>query len=236
MKLLNTVIVFDKDGVSRSSGWKQAFAAYSAAIESMEHPSGAGTFQIRPKERKLNSKGRPTTQWCRNGVKPIKAQFKERMRNVPQWKPERPLSLDQHIRQTSRIPWLVYPSLEPLPEKLHSSIGGLDFWGVVGGQKVAIEWEIGNISSSRRSLNKLCLALLAGLLDVCVLIVPSRNFYQHLADRSRNWQELGAYLAFWKTVGELRVKRGMLTISIVEHDELVTDDSGFPFIPMGLDG
>ena len=85
-------------------------------------------------------------------------------------------------------------------------------------------------------MNKLCLALLAGLLDICVLIVPSRSFYQHLTDRIGNWQELGPYLSFWKNVGELGVKRGLLVISIVEQDELVSDDSDFPFIPMGSDG
>lgn len=236
MKLLNTVIVFDQGGISSSEGWKTAHKAYASAIRDMDHPLGTKIFRIRPKERKLNAKGRPTSQWHRNGVNPIKAQFQDRMRRLPQWKAEHPLSLDQHIEQTTGISWMTYPDLVPLPDKLHSSVGDLDFWGIADGQRIAIEWETGNISSSHRSVNKLCLALLAGLLDVCVLIVPSRNFYQHLTDRIGNWQELGPYLAFWRNIGELGVKRGLLAISIVEHDELVTNDSEFPFIPMGSDG
>lgn len=236
MKLLHTVIVFDQGGVSNSAGWKSAHATYLSVIKEMDHPIGTKLFRIRPKERKLNSKGRPTSQWRRNGVNPIKAQFQERMRHSPQWKAEHPLSLDQHFADATGISWMTYPDLVPLADKLHSSVGDLDFWGIADNQRVAIEWETGNISSSHRSLNKLCLALLAGLLDVCVLIVPSRSFYRHLTDRIGNWQELGPYLAYWRKIGELGVKRGLLAISIVEHDELVTDDADFPFISVGLDG
>jgi len=236
MKLLNTVMVFDQGGVSTSEGWKSAHEAYACAISKMDHPSGTGVFRIRPKERKLSANGRPTSQWRRNGVNPIKAQFQERMRLSPQWKSEHPLSLDQQIGRAAETSWMTFPDMLPFPEKLHSSVGNLDFWGIIGKQRVAIEWETGNISSSHRSVNKLCLALLAGLLDACVLIVPSRNFYRHLTDRIGNWQELGPYLAFWRKIGEFGVQRGLLAITIVEHDALVTDDADFPLIPMGQDG
>lgn len=236
MKLLDTVIVFDQGGVANSPGWKSAHTVYSAAIQQMEHPPETGIFRIRPKERKLNAKGLPTKKWLRNGVKPIKAQFQDRMKQLPQWNTEHPLSLDKHIERSVGVSWKTYPSLKPFAEKLHSKVGNLDFWGIVQGQRVAIEWETGNISSSHRSLNKLCLALLAGLLDACVLIVPSRSFYECLTDRIGNWRELSPYLGFWKSIGELGIKRGLLAISIVEHDELVANDRQFPFIPSGTDG
>ena len=236
MKLLHTVVVFDQGTVSALRGWKSAYQAYSSVIREMDHPVGSGAFRVRPKERVLGTKGRPTSQWNRNGVKPIRAQFQDRMRRLSDWKPERPLSLDKHIEKSSAGSWLTYPESVPFLERMHSSVGNLDFWGLFDGQRVAIEWETGNISSSHRSVNKLCLALLEGLLDVCVLVVPSRNFYQHLTDRIGNWQELGPYLPFWRKIGELGVHRGLLAISVVEHDDLVMGDVQFPFIATGKDG
>ena len=103
-----------------------------------------------------------------------------------------------------------------------------------GGNKVAIEWETGNISSSHRSMNKLAIALKAGIVDIGVLIVPSRALYEHLTDRIGNISELSGYLEMWAGAGEA-VDRGLLAITVVEHDKL-TDDPDFPYLPTGNDG
>ncbi len=66
------------------------------------------------------------------------------------------------------------------------------------GMQIAIEWETGNISSSHRSMNKLALALGAGIIQVGVLIVPSRSLYEHLTDRIGNIGELSGYLSMWE--------------------------------------
>jgi hypothetical protein len=66
------------------------------------------------------------------------------------------------------------------------------------GTKVAIEWETGNISSSHRSMNKLAIALGSGVVQVGVLIVPSRQLYDHLTDRIGNIGELSGYLSMWE--------------------------------------
>lgn len=100
--------------------------------------------------------------------------------------------------------------------------------------RAVIEWETGNISSSHRSMNKLCLALMAQQTEVAVLIVPSREMYPHLTDRVGNWMELSPYLHFWKKVGGY-VKSGLLAITVVEHDKL-TDDPAVPYIGQGTDG
>lgn len=63
------------------------------------------------------------------------------------------------------------------------------------GAKVAIEWETGNISSSHRSMNKLGIALMGGVIQIGVLIVPSRDLYDHLTDRIGNIGELSGYLS-----------------------------------------
>lgn len=99
---------------------------------------------------------------------------------------------------------------------------------------VAIEWETGNISSSHRSVNKLAIALSAGTIQAGVLIVPSRACYEHLTDRIGNISELSGYLELWEAA-KAGVKRGLLAISVVEQDELTTDER-VPYLPVGDDG
>lgn len=51
--------------------------------------------------------------------------------------------------------------------------GILDFYSnSANGLRCVIEWETGNISSSHRSMNKLCLVMLAGLIEIGVVILP----------------------------------------------------------------
>jgi hypothetical protein len=83
-------------------------------------------------------------------------------------------------------------------------------------------------------MNKLCLVMMAGLIDIGVVILPSRRLYPHLTDRIGNWQELSPYLALWHRTGQ-SVKRGLLAVTVVEHDEL-TDNPSVPFISQGIDG
>lgn len=67
------------------------------------------------------------------------------------------------------------------------------------GSFFAVEWETGNISSSHRALNKMCLGLLNGMLSGGgALILPSRDFYQYLTDRIGNYLELKPYFPVWQ--------------------------------------
>jgi hypothetical protein len=129
----------------------------------------------------------------------------------------------------------LYPSLESYSEPITSAFGNFDFVTTTSsGIRVAIEWETGNISSSHRSLNKLSIVLAAKKIHAGVLILPSRNLYEHLTDRIGNIGELSPYLGMWKSMGA-SVEHGMLAIAVVEHDEL-TDDSKFPYLKTGKDG
>lgn len=92
----------------------------------------------------------------------------------------------------------LYPSADLYQEPVTSNFGGFDFVTTTGGgKKVAIEWETGNISSSHRSMNKLAMALQSGAIQIGVLIVPSRDLYDHLTDRTGNIGELSGYLPLW---------------------------------------
>ena len=229
-------MVFDRGDLARSEGWAATHQIYSGIIRQMVNPPGEDRFRIRAKSIKLDSRGLKTSQWNRNGVSPIKSQFFTAMAWA-NWKTEHSLSLELYLKSRRDIQRLmVYPDIVPLTEKLHSSVGDFDFtYETDSGFRTVIEWETGNISSAHRSLNKMCLALMAGLTDAGVLIVPSRKFYPHLTDRIGNWQEICPYLAFWQTVGNKVIRKGLLAVTVVEHDELVTDDS-IPYIKQGADG
>ena len=62
---------------------------------------------------------------------------------------------------------------------------------------LAVEWETGNISSSHRALNKMCLGMLKGNLVGGVLILPTRCMYRYLTDRVGNIAEVEPYFPLW---------------------------------------
>lgn len=95
---------------------------------------------------------------------------------------------------------------------------------------VGLEWETGNISSSHRSLNKLCLGLLRKETVGGFLVVPSRKLYRFLTDRVGNISELEPYFEFWKAIP---CKEGALEIVVIEQDAESWD---VPRIGKGTDG
>lgn len=95
---------------------------------------------------------------------------------------------------------------------------------------IALEWETGNISSSHRALNKLCLGLLKGKISAGILIVPSRALYQYLTDRVGNFDELLPYFDLWRSVD---CDNGVLEVVVIEHDN---ESRRVSRIPKGTDG
>lgn len=229
MKWLRTLVLFDKGNVMRSPEWASLHSEYVSSISSIDFPEGSGSLTLRRKSR------RPDGQWNRNGVKYLRNRFVKHITGVQRWIPEGQVPLG---RDRDQPPIRLYPSGEEYREPIVSDFGGFDLvtHGPQGqnGLKVAIEWETGNISSSHRSMNKLAIALRNGIIDVGVLIVPSRLTYEHLTDRIGNIAELSGYLAMWEGLGA-SVERGMLAVTVVEHDHL-TDDEVFPYLPLGEDG
>jgi hypothetical protein len=226
MKWLRTIIIFDRGGVVASADWKTIHESYVSAIQSIDFPEGSGRLKLRRKSQ------RPDKQWNRNGVKFLKNRFLNNMVNAQGWRAEVNFDLGKN-RTPPELK--LYPSLEVHDEPITSEFGDFDFVTTTqSGAHVAIEWETGNISSSHRSMNKLAIALISGKIQAGVLIVPSRDLYEHLTDRIGNIGELSGYLSMWKDT-EPSVARGLLAITVVEHDEL-TDDNSYPYLPVGNDG
>lgn len=226
MKWLRTLVVFDKGNVASSAGWRSIHKSYVKSIRSVDFPAGTGQLTLRRKAR------RPDSQWNRNGVVYLKRRFLDYMTESEGWHREVAFDLGKNRKPPSIF---LYPGLKPYEEPITSEFGGFDLVTTAKDKTcVAIEWETGNISSSHRSMNKLAIALSTGKVHAAVLIVPSRSLYDHLTDRIGNIDELSGYISMWKDL-EVRVKRGLLAISVVEQDAL-TDDPSFPYLPVGIDG
>jgi hypothetical protein len=226
MKWLRTLVIFDRGGVVSSSDWREIHESYVRSIQSIDFPRGTGALKLRRKFR------RPDGQWNRNGVGYLRRRFLDHMVKEERWRVEVGFDLGKN-RQPEEL--RLYPGLESHREPIKSEFGDFDLVTTAPeGTHVAIEWETGNISSSHRSMNKLAIALAAGKIKAGVLILPSRDLYEHLTDRIGNISELSGYLSMWKAL-EPRVDRGLLAITVVEHDVL-TDDTKFQYLPVGDDG
>ena len=233
MRWLRTMILFDRGNVVASEDWQGLHASYVRSIEAVRNPVGAENFTLR-RRIPIPRVGRGQQKFQRNGVVSIKNRFFKHLTEVERWREEQALDFGQG-REDLIVPMRLYPSGEEHREPLATNFGGFDF-ATVGpnGIRAVIEWETGNISSSHRSINKLCVCLNAGIINVGVVIVPSRALYAHLTDRIGNIDELSGYLSLWQSM-ETRVETGLLAITVVEHDEL-TDDENFPLLDRGNDG
>jgi hypothetical protein len=141
-----------------------------------------------------------------NGVLPIKFEFVEYLFNVG-WLLEQKLNIAVRIKP-----------------------GPIDLVKSVGHKYFAVEWETGNISSSHRALNKMAIGIGEGVLAGGTLVLPSRNLYNFLTDRIGNYEELLPYFPMYRL---MKPENGILTVLVVEHDELSYD---VPKIPKGTDG
>lgn len=223
---LRTILVIDKGEISKTSDWNRLHESYVRAIKRIDSPENSGLLTIRKKTRRGDG------QWNRNGVTYLKNRFLKHMQVDERWEIESPVSHGESLRG----PLLrLFPTGEAHRERVTSTFGGFDFNVVTEeGFRAAIEWETGNISSSHRSMNKLAIALMRQQIHAGVLVVPSRALYDHLTDRVGNIDELSGYLAMWEAL-KIKVRRGLLAISVVEHDAL-SDDQSIPYLRVGEDG
>lgn len=141
-----------------------------------------------------------------NGVKPIKEAFIWYLTHA-EW-------LDERIVRSSDV----------------AGTGPLDAVKETSQGLFAVEWETGNISSSHRAMNKICLGVLRNELIGGTLVLPSEQLYPFLTDRIGNFRELVPYIPFWKSPP---YKKGVISIVVVEQDGL---REGTPRIPKGTDG
>ena len=142
-----------------------------------------------------------------SGVKPIKDLCMVQLRDAFGWRLETRVDI-----ATVKVP------------------GPLDATCVVGKKLLCVEWETGNISSSHRALNKMCLGMLKGSLIGGVLILPTRTMYRYLTDRVGNFSEIEPYFPLWQSIP---IHEGILAVMAIEHDAV---SLSVPRIRKGTDG
>jgi hypothetical protein len=201
MKLVHEEILIDENlTVSQRQLVERVRQDIRRAISEIHHPPGSGAFTIYGQSGKRRGEG--------NGVVPIKKEFAARLSALTDWLPEQAIDFGVSSSRPGKVDVC-----------LRSPTG-----------TCCVEWETGNISSSHRSLNKLCLGLLKGSILFGSLIVPSRSLYAFLTDRVGNYQELVPYLPLWRSI---KPSSGFLNVFVIEHDE-VSDTVAQ--IPKGTDG
>ena len=213
VKRVETLI--SRGSFAESDHWKSVRESMLTAIKCADWPLGSGKFTIYPESGKKSG--------CGNGVKPIKdnaikaltggkASFKKLSKD------EQENLLNTWVAE---YPWPVGDRVKP---------GPMDAAYLCADGLICFEWETGNISSSHRSLNKICLGLHKEAIKAGILVVPSRELYPFLTDRIGNISELEPYFDLWRSVP---CKEGVLEIVVIEHDATSLD---VPKIPKGTDG
>jgi hypothetical protein len=211
MKIIRVDTLVSKGRFAESAQWVKLRKQAHAAVRGAEWPIGSGKFTIYPESGKERGKG--------NGVTPIK---NFTVRKLVGDKPSyRMLGRAPTNEWVAECPWPVGERVRP---------GNMDVAYVWPGGMVCLEWETGNVSSSHRSLNKMCLGLIRGSLKAGMLVVPSRALYRFLTDRIGNVDELEPYYELWKATP---CREGVLEIIVIEHDATSTS---VPRIPKGKDG
>jgi hypothetical protein len=142
-----------------------------------------------------------------NGVLPIKVGFMRRLKELGWCLEDRP------VLAKGLGPGKV-DALKDLPD----------------GRQFAAEWETGNISSSHRALNKICMGIIEGHLAGGVLILPDRELYRYLTQRIGNYKELAPYFPVYR---HLKAVDGLLAVFAVSYDQTSSD---VLLIPKGMDG
>lgn len=66
--------------------------------------------------------------------------------------------------------------------------------------RAGLEFETGNISSAHRSMNKLCVGIIKGELDLAFLMMPIKKMSFYLTDRVSNYEELEPYFVLLEDV------------------------------------
>lgn len=114
-----------------------------------------------------------------NGVVPVKEGIYRRLETYYDWFREKPLAYFEDAKKGG-------------PIDVYKEFGDHD-----NPFNVGLEFETGNISSAHRSMNKLCIGIKHGDLQMAFLIMPIKRLAYYLTDRVSNYEELVPYLDLW---------------------------------------
>ena len=196
-----------KGGFSETDYWDECREEVFDSVRNVYWPPESGKFVVHPEENV-------------NGVNPITEQFENNLDSKPGWQSTGRRWLNNLLQELG--------ILDDALEKLHEyyddplefiSSPWFDAMKQVGDESelVVAEWETGNISSSHRSLNRITLGLVAGIIAGGFIVLPNRGLYYYLTDRIGNYRELEPYFLIWESLA-YEVENGIIEVIVVEHD------------------
>jgi hypothetical protein len=179
MEISHTYTILDEGSFSSTSTWIEAREDVIDSVRGVYWPPGSGEFVVFPEENE-------------NGVNPITEQFEDNLDTRPDWEStgrkwlsgllkERGI-LDDALKKMGEY---YDDPLDFISSPWFDAMKQIDVDGEPG--LVVAEWETGNISSSHRSLNRIALGLVAGIIHGGLIILPNRDLYYYLTDRIGNY-------------------------------------------------
>lgn len=201
MRIAEEFVLVDEGGFGSSRDCQRALREIRTAIAQVVWPPGNDRFLIYPESGKKKGQG--------SGVRPIR---------------------DAFIMELERMGWENEARFPVSTPSSMADFGNMDASKVFDGMPFLVEWETGNISSSHRAMNKLCVGLVEQAICGGVLIVPTKDFAKYLTDRIGNLWELQPYFPLWRSI---RLASGCLRVIAVEHDAI---SKAVARIPKGTDG
>lgn len=211
MKISHTYTLLDEGEFSNTTNWNAAREDVLESVRDVYWPPGNDEFVVYPEENG-------------NGVNPITEQFEANLDERPDWEStgrkwlrslleERGI-LDEALQKMGNYyddprDFISSPWFDAMKEIEIDGEPGL----------VVAEWETGNISSSHRSLNRITLGLVCGIIHGGLIVLPNRDLYYYLTDRIGNYRELEPYFVIWESLAH-EVENGIIEVVVVEHDEV----------------
>ena len=209
MKISHTYTLLDEGDFSSTTTWSEAREDVLNSVRNVYWPPGNDEFLVYPEENG-------------NGVNPITEQFEANLDNRPDWEStgrkwlsglleERGI-LDEALEKMGQyyddpLDFISSPWFDAMKEVEIDGEPGL----------IVAEWETGNISSSHRSLNRIVLGLVSGIIHGGLIVLPNRDLYYYLTDRIGNYRELEPYFVIWESLAH-EVENGIVEVVVVEHD------------------
>lgn len=215
LKIPHVETLISRGQFAQSDKWRTIKDSALAAVRAADWPPGSGSFTIYPESGKKRGEG--------NGVKPIKDNTISTLTGGKQ-------TYAQLVKTGRAIPQDGWVAEYPWPVGERIRPGKMDAAYLWPGGVFSLEWETGNISSSHRSINKICLGLVTEAIKGGILVVPSRALYPYLTDRIGNVAELEPYYPLWRATP---CAEGVFEIIVIEHD---AESREVPRIPKGTDG
>ncbi|AFZ72735.1 PDDEXK family nuclease [Natronobacterium gregoryi] len=209
MEISHTYTILDEGEFPNTAIWSEGREDVLDSVRDVYWPPRNDEFLVYPEENE-------------NGVNPITEQFEANLDKKSNWEStgrkwlsglleERGI-LDETLEKMGEyyddpLDFLSSPWFDAMKEVEMEREQGL----------IVAEWETGNISSSHRSLNRITLGLMSGIIHGGLIVLPNRDLYYYLTDRIGNYRELVPYFVIWESLAH-EVENGIIEVVVVEHD------------------